>query len=206
MNKTEIFIDAEYLLQSIRRLKNKPQNQKISKNNFNWKAFIDFISKDFDVCSIYYYTARLDENENPKTFNDQKEFLQNVEDNLNSYNFKLRMGKMIKVRLKNQSTWNQNNHKYKEGNLTWVQKGIDTKIVLDLCTLINRSPEISSTILITGDSDFCEVLEYLKSKNVDVTLITFERYDSHTPNDLVAKAANHIKIDYEILSEFKILN
>lgn len=105
METITIFIDAEYLLQSLRELKDSEKS--IPKDNFDFAKFIDFLLNGRKINSVYYYTARLDKNENPKTFDEQTEFLNNIKNSLNAYNVNIRLGQMIKTKIKNQSTWNK---------------------------------------------------------------------------------------------------
>ncbi|WP_251613394.1 NYN domain-containing protein [Pumilibacter muris] len=206
MKETEVFIDAEYLLQSLRSIKGKPQNCNITKNDFKWENFVKCISDKCNVNNVYYYSARLDETENKKTFDEQKEFLESVENSLASYNFVLRMGKMIKTKLKNKSTWNDVRNNKDKSDITWVQKGVDTKIVLDMCTVLNRNPNINSVILVSGDSDFCEILNYLNSKNIVTKLVTFARKDSRLQMELVNSALLHQELNYQKLVDYEIVN
>lgn len=98
METITIFIDAEYLLQSLRELKDSEKS--IPKDNFDFAKFIDFLLNGRKINSVYYYTARLDKNENPKTFDEQTEFLNNIKNSLNAYNVNIRLGQMIKTKLK----------------------------------------------------------------------------------------------------------
>lgn len=205
MKKTSIFIDAEYLLQSLRRIKNKPKGLSINKNCFNWGNFIKYIAVGYDIVNIYYYTARLNEDENSQTYNEQTLYLDSVRNKLNSYNVLFRIGKMIKTRMKSKGTWNEDRYSRGDEKITWVQKGVDTKIVLDMCTIKECTPDVESVILVSGDSDFCELLKYLNARKVETVLVTFDRFGSRLQNDLLNCAQRNIKIGYIEMSENEII-
>ena len=124
---------------------------------------------------------------------------------MDSYNFVLRLGKMIKTKLKNKAKWNDVRHNKEKGIITWVQKGVDSKIVLDMCSLSTRLPNVKSVILVSGDSDFCEVLQYLNAQNIETKLVTFNRKDSRLQMDLVNSALKHMELNYKELTDFGIV-
>lgn len=205
MKKASVFIDAEYLLQSLRRINRRPKGIKINKNDFGWENLVKYIANGYDVGDVYYYTARLDETENPETYKEQEEYFESIKNKLSAYNVDFRLGKMIKTRLKNKETWNKDRNSKDDEVITWVQKGVDTKIVLDMCTVKERTPDVDAVILISGDSDFCEILEYLNSRGIETVLVSFDRYDSRLQKDLSDSARKNIKIGYKTMSEHEII-
>ena len=112
---------------------------------------------------------------------------------------------MIKTKLKNKAKWNDVRHNKEKGIITWVQKGVDSKIVLDMCSLSTRLPNVKSVILVSGDSDFCEVLQYLNAQNIETKLVTFNRKDSRLQMDLVNSALKHMELNYKELTDFGIV-
>ncbi len=205
MRDVEVFIDAEYLLQSLQSINGKPSRRNITKNDFRWKNFIIHITDGYNVNNVNYYSARLSETENKKTYDEQTKFLESIKNSLDSYNFVLRLGKMIKTKLKNKAKWNDVRHNKEKGIITWVQKGVDSKIVLDMCSLSTRLPNVKSVILVSGDSDFCEVLQYLNAQNIETKLVTFNRKDSRLQMDLVNSALKHMELNYKELTDFGIV-
>jgi len=197
MNKVAVFIDAEYVIQSIRALRGKPSDLRIGIDNIHWKNIVDFVVKGQTLISVYYYTAQLDPEENPKTFEHQQHYLQSIQHDIGVNITKLRLQKMIKIKNKTGSTWDENRKTSKNAPHSWVQKGCDTKIVLDILKGA-FSNEYDTCILIAGDSDFTEVLETIKMEyNKICELITFDRYDSKLQEDLPKAASLHTIIDYK---------
>ncbi len=177
MTKLQIFIDAEYLLQSLRVIRGKTYN--IPKESFNWEKFIKYISAGRQVERVNYYTARLDEVENKATFDAQTVFLDNVKNNLVKYDFNLRLGKLIKIKNKTQKTWNEQRNTNNKAAYSWGQKGIDTKIILDICKYAYEEfEENCGVVLVSGDEDFAEVLQILRERNIDTELVSFDRRDT----------------------------
>lgn len=206
METITIFIDAEYLLQSLRGLKDSEKS--IPKDNFDFAKFIDFLLNGRKINSVYYYTARLDKNENPKTFDEQTEFLNNIKNSLNAYNVNIRLGQMIKTKIKNQSTWNKyRKAEKKKDTYTWIQKGVDTRIVLDMCkyAYTDNAENNACAILVSGDEDFEDILAFLKEKNFSVELFTFDRRRSRPSKSLIRVVDKHITLNKQILVENKIV-
>ena len=201
MGTVEIFIDAEYVLQSLRTLADKPAYVNIRKEDFNWPQFIRYILGARPIMHVNYYTARLDKNENETTYNNQTAFLQQVETTLAPFKVQMRLGKMIKIRNKTQRTWNEQRHTTAANHNTfsWGQKGIDTKIILDMCRFAYEnaaSVDGATAILVSGDEDFAEVLALLQEKHITTELVSFNRRDSHLSDALQEKAAATKLVSY----------
>lgn len=207
MTNIEIFIDAEYLLQSLRSLTNKPYEVAIRKEAFQWHKLVELIAQGRNVSRITYYTARLDQNENKDTYDKQTVFLQQVKEDLAEYNIQLRLGKMIKIRNKTQKTWNAQRDKTKSTNVSWGQKGIDTKIILDMCRFAyeKNNADKNIAVLVSGDEDFAEVLSLLKEKQLATELVSFDRRDSRLSDALKATAENVTVLSYDDCITHKLL-
>jgi uncharacterized LabA/DUF88 family protein len=198
--KVSVFIDAEYAIQSMRSLRGKPRGYRIAIDDIHWKNIIDFVVKDRTLVSAYYYTSQLDPDENPKTFEHQQHYLAAVQQDIGLGITKMRLQKMVKIRNKTGATWDENrdSHNKAEASNSWVQKGCDTKIILDML-MGAFTNEYDTCVLIAGDSDFTELLETIKEKlNKKCELITFDRYDSRLQGDLPKAATLHNTIDYKI--------
>ena len=64
MENCQIFIDAEYLLQSLKWLCGKSKEKIVKKEDFKWQNFVSHILNGRKSEKLFYYTARLDEKEN----------------------------------------------------------------------------------------------------------------------------------------------
>lgn len=198
MNNCQIFIDAEYLLQSLKWLSGKSKEKIIRKEDFKWHNFVKHILNERQAEQLFYYTARLDERENKATFDMQTKFLKNIEKELADYNIKMRLGHMIKIKIKTQKTWREQREKRDfTPSYTWGQKGIDTKIILDMAKAAFENSGNLTAILVSGDEDFSDVLKVLKEKGVKTELITFSRNDSKLSNILKNTVDECKEFDYQ---------
>jgi len=192
-----VFIDAEYVIQSLRGLNGKPRNYRIGIDDIYWDEIIRFLARKRDIRHIYYYSAQLDREENPETFQRQQCYLEATQCSLGQAYTTIRLGKMLKVRTKTKATWDGTRTNKIFGTPTWVQKGIDVKIVLDMLMGAFNN-EYDTAILIAGDSDFAELLEILRTTlNKTCELVTFDRSDSRIQDNLVNAASSHVVIDYK---------
>lgn len=198
MENCQIFIDAEYLLQSLKWLCGKSKEKIVKKEDFKWQNFVSHILNGRKSEKLFYYTARLDEKENKATFDMQTKFLKNIETQLSAYNIKMRLGHMIKIKIKTQETWREQREKRDfTPSYTWGQKGIDTKIILDMAKAAFENEGNLSVLLVSGDEDFSDVLKLLKEKGVRTQLITFSRNDSKLSNILKSTVDECKEFDYQ---------
>lgn len=63
--------------------------------------------------------------------------------------------------------------KNKEGVFQYRQKGVDTVLTMALSSFRADYPAIKRIILIACDTDFCPILEMLKSKGIEIILASY---------------------------------
>ena len=207
MECVEIFIDAEYVLQSLRSLYGKPYELKMKKEDFKWANFIKYILKNRDIRQVNYYTARLDEVENKETYDAQTVFLERIKQSLSAYNIQMRLGKMIKIKNKTKKTWNEQREQHTQF-VSWGQKGIDTKIILDICRYAYESADNAprTALLVSGDEDFSEALELLREKHIRTEVIVFNRRDTKGFSKPLQEASDSFTVlSYEDCRKHNIL-
>jgi uncharacterized LabA/DUF88 family protein len=193
--QVSIFIDAEYVIQSLRVLKNKPRNGFIPINNIFWDKFVTSLIDGRTVKDVMYYSSELSKDENPETYEKQKDYLLKVQKQIP--NVLIRLGKMQKVKVKVSGTWLENTDYKNQSDLyTWVQKGIDVKMSLDLILGAVKN-EYETAVLVAGDSDFEEVIKEIKGFGKKVELVTFDRFDVGVVGTLSKVADEHKKITYQ---------
>ena len=169
-----IFIDAEYVINSVKNLHDAPE--KIGMNSINWQNIINKLSEGRKLVRTYYYTAQLDENENPETFAKQQDYLRKLKHDIPF--FEIKLGRLIR-----------------NGN-TWMQKGIDVKLSLDMVIKAFRD-HYDIAALVAGDSDFIDLIREVKDKyGKQVLLITFDRDDASVNEELLLEADWYYYIDY----------
>lgn len=150
-----LFIDAEYVIQSLRHVSNL---QRASLDKIDWGKIISAIGKDRDLIRTYYYTCELSRETNETTYNQQREYLNKLKKE-NDF-LQIKMGRLIKTKD------------------TWVQKGVDVKIAVDMVTKA-FSNQYDIAALIAGDSDFVSmVYEVKESYGKQVEVYAFERWDT----------------------------
>ncbi|MFQ5576350.1 MAG: NYN domain-containing protein [Anaerolineae bacterium] len=182
MHRMMIFIDAEYVIQSLRHLRN--QKGRVPLENINWHRLVSWIQRDRELIRCYYYTAELSRRENEDTYNRQREILKSLKSSIEY--LQIRLGKLVR----------------QKG--TWVQKGIDVKIAVDMVSkaFLNH---YDVAALVSGDADFLPLVEEIKEAyGKQVELYTFDRYDSTLDEDFSFTPDRYINIDAEtaIQNEF----
>lgn len=153
MNRLMVFIDAEYVVSKMYNLlgKGKP----IKRTDIDWRNIVRWITGRRELIRAYYYSSRLNQEENPQTYKEQQEYLGCLKSNI-PY-FEIKLGRLVRVY---------------DG---WVQKGVDIKISLDMFSKAVNN-QYDTVALISGDSDFVEVIGEIKERyGKHIELFTFDK-------------------------------
>jgi uncharacterized LabA/DUF88 family protein len=177
--KVSVFIDAEYVINSAKSLKDKPFEIDISKGNINWPNLAKNVARIGSLLHIYYYTSVLNRDENEETYNAQERYLEKLQD----LGIITRLGKMVKIKD------------------NWVQKGVDIQMAIDIVT-----EKCDIAVLVTGDSDFEPAVKKSKERGKEVFLVTFSRNGGQTPKDFIELCSSHDVIDYRTGKNLGIWN
>ena len=180
MEKLMIFIDAEYVVQKIKDMRRSRKH--IHRKDINWQNIINWIIGRRKIIRCYYYSAEFNKEENPQTYQEQHDYLKELKLSLPFFSIKL--GRLVKI------------------HGTWIQKGLDVKIALDMYSKATAN-HYDTAALISGDSDFAEVIEEIKERfGKKMELYTF---DLSIYEPLRLAPDRHIVITPQIVRRYRFL-
>lgn len=88
--------------------------------------------------------------------------------------------------------------KKSDGKIVYSQKGVDTILIMRLSFAPIDFPNVKKIILVSSDTDFCPVIEELKSKGIDVILYSYHEKIRGTKfsisNHLISCCSMYLKL------------
>ena len=177
VKKVSVYIDGANFVYGLKTL-----NPKYSDYHFDFEKFIKSIVGKDDLIDISYYNASLKQDINPRRFKEQQKLIS-------------RLRKITKCKVilcKRQKRFNKDDEEY------YTIKGDDISLALDM---LNDAWEnkYNKAFLISGDGDFSPLLTYVKSKNKEIEVISFEEIASKS---LIKEADKYSPINRKLANKF----
>ena len=143
-----------------------------------------------ELLRIYYYNAKVDPDYDPDNYEKQQRFITHL---AHTPYLTLRLGKLVYYQVRGEDSGRKHYA---------VEKGLDVKLAIDLVRLaVNRACEVA--VIVSGDKDLAEVVEYGKEMGLEVVSAFFPRGMSE---QLATRADKVVYFDEKTLSDIFIGN
>lgn len=154
--KISVYIDGANFVYGLKTL-----HPKYSDYHFDFKSFIKKVVGRNQLVKIFYYNASLKQKINPRRFKEQQKLFSRLR----------KIPKCNVILCKRQKRFGKDDEEY------YTIKGDDINLALDM---LNHAWEdkYDKAILISGDGDFVPLVKYVKSKNKQIEVISFEEITS----------------------------
>ncbi len=144
-----------------------------------------------ELLRIYYYNAKVDPDFDPENYEKQQRFITHL---AHTQHLTLRLGKLVYYQVRGEETGGRKHYA--------VEKGLDVKLAIDLVRLaVNHACEVA--VIVSGDKDLAEVVEYGKEMGLEVDTAFFPRGLSES---LATRADKVFHLSEEILEDIFIGN
>jgi len=177
MIKISIFIDGNNFYYGLKKI--YLNSKDLSK--FNFSKFIEYLKKDREIISIYYYNAPLDRTKNLVKYQNQQKFFDKLR-KIPKLNVVL--CKLLKRKV--------------ESKEIYVLKGDDIHLAVDMVKDAYKN-HFDTAILVSGDGDFFPAVNALKEKGKKVENIYFKPSSS---SHLKHISTSSFRLTKEILNQF----
>ena len=179
MKRVAVFIDGNNFYFGLRKLYGKDKSLK----NFNFLKFADFLAKSEKVVGIFYYNAQLDREQNPKKYESQKQFFENLR---KIPNFHLILCKLLKRNITGTDKF------------YYIIKEDDIHMAVDMVENAGNN-KFDIAIIVSGDGDFVPAVEAVKRKGKEVENVYFKNSSSR---NLQGHCSNSFELTRTILDKF----
>ncbi len=146
MERLSIYIDGANFFGGLRTI-----NEKYTDTKFDFERYIQEITRNRKLISIYYYNASLKQDLNPEIFQKQQKLFERLR---KIENFNLVLCKRQK-------------RETKDGDHYFTIKGDDIHLAIDMLRDAYEN-KFDTAILISGDGDFAPLVRYVKQKGKKV--------------------------------------
>jgi uncharacterized LabA/DUF88 family protein len=182
MKRVAVFIDGSNFYNGLR--------DNVGRMDVDFQQFGKVLSSkvDGELLRIYYYNAKVDPEFDPDNYEKQQRFITHL---AHTQYLTLRLGKLVYYQVRGEDSTRKHYA---------VEKGLDVKLAIDLVRLaVNRACEVA--VIVSGDKDLAEVVEYGKEMGLEVVSAFFPRGLSE---QLATKADRVIYFNEEMLNEIFI--
>lgn len=184
MKRVAVFIDGSNFYNGLR--------DNIGRMDVDFHRFGQKMSElaEGELLRIYYYNARVDPDFDPDNYEKQQRFITHL---AHTPHLTLRLGKLVYYQVRGEDSGRKHYA---------VEKGLDVKLAIDLVRLaVNRACEVA--VIVSGDKDLAEVVEYGKEMGLEVVSAFFPRGLSES---LATRADKVFYLNEESLEEIFIGN
>lgn len=157
MNRVAVFIDGSNFYNGLR--------DNVGRMDVDFYRFGKKLAElaEGELLRIYYYNAKVDQEFDPENFEKQQRFITHL---AHTPHLTLRLGKLVYYQVRGEEMGGRKHYA--------VEKGLDIKLAIDLMRLaINRACEVA--VIVSGDKDLAEVVEYSKEMGLVVCSAFFPR-------------------------------
>ncbi|GBE30399.1 NYN domain protein [bacterium BMS3Bbin04] len=182
MKRVAVFIDGSNFYNGLR--------DNVGRMDVDFQQFGKVLAQKTggELLRIYYYNAKVDAEFDPDNYEKQQRFITHL---AHTQYLTLRLGKLVYYQVRGEDSTRKHYA---------VEKGLDVKLAIDLVRLaVNRACEVA--VIVSGDKDLAEVVEYGKEMGLEVVSAFFPRGLSE---QLATHADRVIYFNEEMLNEIFI--
>jgi len=177
--RVAVFIDGNNFYYGLRKIYGKDKSLK----EFDFAAFSKFLAGKNKVVDIFYYNAQLDREHNPKKYDSQKHFFEELK---KIPNFHLILCKLLKRNITGTN------------KIYYIIKEDDINMAVDM---VERAcgDNYDVALVVSGDGDFVPAVRAAQRKNKIVENIYFEHSSSR---NLKSHCNSSLELTINVLNKF----
>lgn len=145
-NRAIVFIDGSNLYHDL--------INNFGKANLGFLAFANFLSRNNKLVKVYYYSAPINQRDNPEGYRRQQQFFSSLS---KIQRFEVKLGRLEK-----------------RSSGPPVEKGVDVTLAVDMVALA-YSNVFDIAILVSGDADFVPAIRAVQDFGKKVTNVCFPK-------------------------------
>lgn len=174
--KVSIYIDGANFFYGVKSISSKYSDFK-----FDFERFVNFITKNEKLVTVYYYNASLKQNLNSSLFKAQQQFFERLR-KIPNFNV---------ILCKRQRRTND------DGSESYTIKGDDIHLAIDMLKDACEN-NYDKAVLVSGDGDFSPLVKYVKNRNKIVDNYYFA---DNVSFDLLKECNNSFLINKKIVNK-----